>query len=143
MGLSNRDKDSSEQMYVISSGNVGAVATSVTLAIGTVPTAGQIRQMTFTGKGLSGAPSYNLVISRWTTAGQTTFAVGSAVVLAGAFGLSGGVIGATYAANSSLATVQAGDLLQVISGVANTAVTDLAVSCVIQATQDIKKSFDI
>lgn len=143
MGIANRDKDASEQSYVVSSGAIGAVATGVTQFVGLVPHSGQLLQMVLTGKGLSGAPTYNLVVSRWTSAGQTTFAVGSAITLAGAFGLSGGVIGATYASNSSLAALQRGDALQVISGGSNTAVTGLLVSCVIKATQDIKKSFDI
>lgn len=142
MGLANRDKDSSEQLYVIDA-NHGAVATGVTQPVGLVRSPGQLLQMVLTGKGLSGAPTYNLVVSRWTSAGATTIAVGSAITLSAAFGLSGGVIGATYAASSSLAALQAGDMLQVISGGANTAVTNLLVSCVIKASQDIKKSFDI
>ncbi len=142
MGISNRDKDASEQNYVIQN-TTGALATGVSVWVGAVPSPGQILEWKFSGKGLSAVPVYQLAIARWTSAGITNIALGSAVTLAGAFGLSGGLLGATFAANSSLAAVNAGDLLVVNTSGTNTAVTDLAVAVVIKATQDIKKNFDI
>lgn len=142
MGIANRDKDSSEQLYVIQT-TLGALATGVSAWVGSVPSAGQILEWKFSGKGLSATPVYQLAISRWTSAGKTGIALGSAITLAGAFGLSGGLLGATFASNSSLAAVQAGDLLVVNTSGADTAVTDLAVAVVIKASQDIKNSYDM
>ena len=141
MGVANRDLDASEQNYVVDN-TFGAVATGSTLYHGLVPSAGQILEWRFSGRGLSSTPSYQLAVARWNSTGVTVIPVGSAVTLAAAFGVSGGVIGATFASNGSLSAVQAGDLLYVLSTGANTAVTDLAVSVVIKATQDIKKSFN-
>jgi hypothetical protein len=95
--------------------------------------------MQIAGRGLSASPVYALQIARWTSAGITRIVVGS-VTLSGAFGLSGGLSGQSYAANGSLSAVQAGDLLYLGSSGADTAVTDLAVSIVIKATQDIKQT---
>lgn len=142
MGLSNRDKDASEQNYLVQN-TMGALATGVSAWVGTVPHSGQILELKLSGKGLSATPTYQLAIARWTSAGITNIALGSALTLAAAFGTSGGLIGATFASNGSLSAVQAGDLLVVNTGGANTAVTDLVVAVVIKATQDIKKSFDI
>lgn len=142
MGIANRDKDASEQNYLIQN-TYGLVGTGISLIVGLVPSAGQIQALKFTGKGLSAAPVYNLAIVRWTSAGVTYLVPGSAITLAGAFGLSGGALGATYAANSSLAAVQSGDMLVLNTSGADTAALQLSVAVVIKATQDIKKSFDI
>lgn len=142
MAIVNRDLDASEQKYVMSR-ELGAVATGASSWVGLVPSPGQILEMKVSGRGLSGTPVYQLAVHRWTSAGITGIALGSAITLAGAFGLSGGAIGSTYAASNTLSAVQAGDLLTINSSGANTAVTDLVVGVVIQATQDIKKSFDV
>lgn len=142
MAIANRDLDQTEQLYVVAN-TLGAIGTGVSAWVGAVPSPGQILEWKFSGKGLSGAPVYQLAIARWTSAGITNIPLGSAVTLAGAFGLSGGLLGATFASNSSLAAVQAGDMLVVNTSGANTAVTDLAVAVVIDATQDFKKTFDV
>lgn len=139
MAIVNRDLDASEQIYVLG-GAIGAVATGVSTPVALVPNIGNITEWRLTGKGLSAAPVYQLAIARWTSAGITGIALGSAVTLAGAFGLSGGVIGATFVGNSY--AVQIGDMLVVNSSGANTAVTDLMVSVVVKATADIKKTFN-
>lgn len=142
MAIVNRDLDASEQTYVLHRTN-GAVATGVSTWVQTVPSVGQILAWQLSGRGLSGTPTYQLAIARWTAAGITNIAMGSALTLAGAFGLSGGMIGATFAANGSLSAVQAGDLLVVNSGGANTAVTDLVVNVVVKATQDIVTTYGV
>lgn len=142
MAIVNRDLDSSEQCYVLQN-TLGAVATGASTWVGAVKSTGQILAWQLSGKGLSGAPTYQLAIARWTSAGITNIAMGSALTLAGAFGLSGGLIGATFSASGSLSAVQAGDVLVVNSGGANTAVTDLVVNVVVKATQDIKTSFGV
>lgn len=140
MALVNRDKDSSEQNYVVQNA-LGALATGVSAWAGVVPSAGNIIEWKLSGKGLSATPVYQLAIARWTSAGITNYALGSAITLAAAFGTSGGLLGATF--NTGSYGVQAGDLLVVNTSGANTAVTDLVVGVVIKATQDIKKSFDV
>jgi hypothetical protein len=139
MAIVNRDLDSSQQLYIVQRG-CGAVATGVSTWVGAVPSPGQILGVQLTGKGLSAVPVYQLAIARWTSAGITRIALGSAMTLAVAFGTSGGMIGQSFAANGSLSAVQAGDVLTVNSSGADTAVTDLIVSVVIKATQDIKQS---
>lgn len=143
MAIVNRDKDASEQNYVLSYSAPAVVATGATLFAALVPSPGQLLEFKVSGAGLSGAPTYNVEIHRWTSAGATQIAPGSAITLAVAFGVSGSAIGATYAAASSLAAVQAGDVLVIKSGGANTASTGLVAAFVVKATQDIKKSFDI
>lgn len=140
MGIANRDKDASEKNYVVSA-QLGAVATGVSTIVGIVPSAGQLLGFQVTGKGLSAVPVYQLAVARWTTAGITGVAFGSALTLSAAFGLSGGVIGASF--NSASYALQAGDLLMLNSSGANTAVADSAIAVVIQATQDIKQNCGI
>jgi hypothetical protein len=142
MAIVNRDLDSSEQLYTMEH-TVGALGTGVSAWIGLVPAPGQVLQVALSGRGLSAVPVYTLAVARWTSAGITNISLGQAVTLASAFGLSGGVVGATYAASSSLAAVQTGDLLVLNTSGANTAVTDLSVAVVIKATQDIKRTFSI
>ncbi len=137
MGIANRDKDNSEKNYVIQN-TFGAVATGASTWVGVVPTAGQILGIQLSGRGLSAVPVYQLAVARWTSAGITGFVIGSAVTLAGAFGLSGSLVGTSFVSSSYAA--QSGDLLVLNSSGANTAVTDLAVAVVIQATQDIKQT---
>lgn len=143
MAIVNRDLDSSEQLYVLQHSSPAVVATGATIYAALVPSPGQLLEFKVAGKGLSGTPTYDVEIHRWTSAGVTVIAPGSAITMAVAFGVSGGAIGATYAAASSLAAVQAGDVLVVKSGGANTASTGLVAAFVLKATQDIKKSFDI
>jgi hypothetical protein len=143
MAIVNRDKDASEQLYVLSYSAPGVVAVSATLQAALVPSAGQLLEFKVAGQGLSGAPFYNVQIQRWTSAGLTVIDPGGSVTMAAAFGVSGSAYGATYAAASSLAALQAGDILAIKSGGANTASTGLVAAFVIKATQDIKKSFDI
>ena len=142
MAIVNRDLDASEQKYTLSN-TLGALAAGLSAWVGLVPSPGQVLELKITAKGLSATPVYQLAISRWTSGGVTGIALGTAVTIAGAFGLSGGALGATYAFSSSVASVQAGDLLVLNTSGANTAATDVAVGVVIQATQDIKKSFDV
>ncbi len=140
MGISNRDKDASEKNYVVQN-TLGAVAVGVSTWVGTVPSAGQILGFQVSAKGLSATPVYQLAVNRWTTAGITGFVIGSGITVAGAFGLSGGLQGASFVSTSYAAI--AGDMLVINSSGANTAATDVAVAVVIQATQDIKTTYGI
>jgi hypothetical protein len=137
MGVANRDFDASEKNYVISAVG-GAQAVSVSLYVGIVPSAGNVLALQVGGRGLSGTPWYQLNAYRFTSAGVTVVPIGSALTLPAELGISTAPIGATYVGGSYV--VQAGDLLGLVSGGANTAVTAITVDVVIQATQDIKKS---
>jgi len=139
MAIVNRDLDRSEQLFTVDAVH-GAVATGVSVIVGLVKAPGQCLGMRLSGRGLSGAPVYQLAVARWTSAGITNIALGSAVTLATAFGVSGGAIGISISASSTLAALQAGDLLVLNTSGANTAVTSLVVSAVMQAAQDIKKT---
>jgi len=144
MGIANRDLDSSEQLMALKYQAPSAIATGVTTAVGLVPTPGQLAQVVIAGLGVSGSPHFTPSVRRWTAAGVTQFAIGGAVTLAASFGVSGSVVGATYAMNSSLAALQAGDVLYLTSGGANSAVgAGTLVDFVIKATQDIKTTHDI
>lgn len=143
MAIVNRDLDSSEQLYTVQHTANADVLVSVTLAAGIVKAPGQLLQVVVGGLGVSGTPHYTPQIHRWTSAGVTVIAPGGAVTLAAAFGLSGGLVGATFASSSSLAALQAGDVLVLATGGANSAVKQLFAEFVIKATQDIKKSHSI
>jgi len=143
MAIVNRDLDASQQNYVVDVVANGVLGTGASVVACIVPSPGQLLEFKVTGAGLSGTPTYNVEIQRWTSAGLTVINPGSAITLPIAFGVSGPALGATYAANSSLAALQAGDLLSIKTGGANTAVLNLAAAFVIKATQDIKKSHDI
>ena len=143
MGLANRDKDASEQVYVVDFAVNAVTAVSATLYAGAVSSPGQLLQTVVAGWGLSGTPAYTVQIHRWTTAGSTVIAPGSAITVAVAFGVSGAMVGETYAASSTLAAVQAGDILVLKSSGANTASSALVANFVIKATQDIKKTHSI
>ncbi len=140
MGIANRDKDSSEQIYQIDVNNNAVLATSATLFCAAIPSSGQLLQTVVTAWGLSAVPVYAVKIVRWTSAGITVISPGGGLTIAIAFGVSGGLVGETYAANSSLASVQAGDALLLASSGANTSSLALVASFVIKATQDIKKT---
>lgn len=143
MAIVNRDKDSSEQIYTVQLKHNAVVAVGATLYAGSVPSPGQLLETKLAGWGLSSVPSYSVQIHRWTSAGSTVIGVGSGLTLAVAFGVSGGMVGETYAANGSLTALQAGDVLVLKSAGANTAASALVADFVIKATQDIKKTHDI
>lgn len=140
MGIANRDKDNSEKNYLIQN-TLGAIATGVSVLVGSVPSAGQILALNLGAVGASAQPVYQLALRRWTTAGVTTYTIGSAITMIATFGTSGGIQGVSF--NSSSFAVQAGDHLVLNSSGSNTAVTDLSVGIVIQATQDIKQQYGI
>lgn len=143
MAITNRDLDASEQLYTVDYINNALVATGATLYVGLVKSPGQLLAHQVSANGLSGTPAYNVEIHRWNSAGLTVIAPGSAVTVPIAFGVSGGALGVSYAANSSLAALQSGDLLVLKSSGANTAALQVVASFVIKAVQDYKKTFGV
>ncbi len=141
MGLNNRDKDASEKNYVIQT-TLGAIATGVSVLVGSVPSAGQLLGFQVGGVGVSTTPVYQMAIRRAISGGGvTTFTVGNSVTLLGTYGVSSGMQGVSFVSTSF--SVQSGDHLILNSSGANAAVTDLSVGVVIQATQDIKQNYGI
>jgi hypothetical protein len=139
MAIVNRSLDASEQRKVIQV-VAGAVATGVSGIIGVVPWPCTLDAGEIAAFGLSGAPNYGLILNRFVVgAGVTaiTIAVGTSNIPL-AYGTSGGWSMVLPASGSTLLSLQANDVLMFQSGVANTAVTGLAVSVVLKPIQDIK-----
>lgn len=136
MSIVNRTLDASEQKKTFSAVG-GAIGTGVTGIICAVPYPATITAAEIAAFGLSGAPSYALVVNRFIPgAGFTAITVATQVVPA--FGTSGAVGVSLPAAGSTLLSVLANDVLMYLSGVASTAVTGLAIGVVLQPIQDIK-----
>ena len=143
MGIINRTKEPSEQRRLLEFAATAAVATGVSAIIGYVETpcileAGQIAAF-----GLSGAPSYQIVVNRFIAGiGFTAITVGSANIPP-AFGTSG--VAATGvslpASGSTLNNLLANDVVMFQSGVANTAAAGLSIKLVVRAIQDTVKYF--
>ena len=154
MGIINRTKDVTEQRLTYSYVQ-GALATGVTVALGVIANAGAIQAAQIAAVGVSGAPTFQLAVQRFITGtGYTsiTFATGTSNTPAD-FGTSGagsfgsslfGVSGMIIAAlGSTLNLVQPNDVLMLVTGGANSAVKNLALTVVIQPTQDLKTFFGI
>lgn len=142
MAVINRTLDQSQQRFTMNA-QAGAVATGVTGILGIVPTPCVLEAGQIAAFGLSGAPSYQLTVQRFIVGtGITAITIGGANVPP-AFGTSGlAVSGVSLnAAGSTLNNLLPGDVIMYLSGVANTAVTGLAVSLVMRPIQDIKKWF--
>lgn len=142
MAICNRDLDFSQQVYEARF-KEGAVATGATVLAHLVSTPAALQKIALTGVGVSGAPTYNLSILRWTASGVTSIIPGSAVTLPASYGVSGANVSATFNSGSTLSQVQAGDLLLLTAAGANTNVLQLIGSIVLQATQDIKTTFGV
>lgn len=142
MAVINRTLDNSQQRFVVST-KVGATATGVTGIIAQIETPCVLDAAQMAAFGLSGAPSVQLVINRFIVGtGFTAISVGSANIVP-AFGTSGVMVaGASLpAAGSTLLNLVPNDVIMFQTGVANTAVTGLAVNLVLRPIQDVKKYF--
>lgn len=140
MAIVNRDKDVSEQKYPIHFGMNAEVVTGATIYVGTVPFPSKIKAAQITGRGLSGAPVYNINVHRWTSAGLTVFdPLGVAATVAGAYGLSGSAV--DWSVTTGPIALLADDLLVIKSSGANTSALGIAGAIVLQKTQDIVSHF--
>lgn len=141
MAIVNRDNDASQQKveYNWVSNSLGAttVNTGATGWIAMVPFPGVIQSFRGAAVGLSGAPSVVLQVMRGSAGGTTIACTISAMILVeiGATGVLG--FSGLAAAGSTLLNVQAGDILQFQTGVANTAARGLLLEVVVKKTQDI------
>ncbi len=148
MAVVNRTKDVSEQRVTFRH-QWGAVATGVTGIVAQIPYPCVLEGGQIAAFGLSGAPNYTLTVNRFIAgAGATAIvvAVGTSNVPS-AFGTSGvaatGASGIVMSWGSTLMNLLPNDVIMYTSGVANTAVTGLAISLVVRPTQDIKVQFGI
>ena len=140
MPIVNRTLDASEQRKAFGV-NAGAVATGVSGIICMVPYPATIDAAEIAAFGLSGAPTYSLVVNRFVVgAGVTAITVVSGQAVS-AFGTSGPQGVSLPAAGSSLLNVLPNDVLMYQSAGANTAVTGLSVNVVLKPIQDIKIHF--
>ena len=140
MAVFNRDLAPSEQCQVIDKNTGAVLATGATLLISMVPYPAQVVAASLKAFGLSGAPVYSLNLLRSVAAGSTLIGLGATltatdagVTLAQGFSIT---LGATV-------PIQAGDILMINSGVANTASANLQVSVVIKALQDVRTYFNV
>lgn len=141
MGLTNRDKDSSEQKQTFTA-SFGAVATGSTLSLAVVPWPAELKAVRAAAHGLSGSPTVDLRILRFVSgAGMTAIAGGMTTLTLQAVGTSGVQSGALASAGSSLLQLQAGDVITATHGAANTNVLGVSYALVLQALQDIKSHF--
>lgn len=143
MGVANRALDKSERMHAVQRAEEGVVGVSTSIKMGVVPFPSKLKTLQIAAQGLSGAPIYNLQIRRWTAGGETTFSFAGALTIAAAFGVSGGMATMGVSQNSALNSLQTGDMLELISSGANTASTDLIAVGVLEALQDIKRTFGV
>lgn len=142
MATTNRALDASEQKKSVWAYN-GPLATGVTAIVHhvewpSVLVAGQVAAF-----GISGSPTAQLVINRFIVGtGFTAISIGSANALP-AYGTSGvPVAGVSLpASGSTLNNLLANDILLVLTGGANSAVTGLSVNLVLQPIQDVKAFF--
>lgn len=141
MAVVNRDLDPSSQVRV-EHFHFSAVATGVTSLVAVVPNACQVVSAGVRAYGLSGAPVYSLNILRATTAGPTLLGLGATVAPAAAAGLSGAVAGVSITLGATQA-LQAGDVLVLNSGVANTAAAQLLLTVAFKPLQDVQTYFGV
>lgn len=141
MAIVNRDLDSSEQKRTFSV-DLGAVATGLTLPIAIIPYPAAIVNARVAAVGVSGTPTALLFVQRFITgSGATGYLGGMTTLTMQAVGTSGIQSVVTAASGSTALNLQAGDVIMLNSGGANSAVAAAAVSITVQATQDIRTSF--
>lgn len=151
MAIVNRDVDVSGQKEVMQV-HLPLVVTGASVMTVAVPSPGILKAIDVAALGVSGAPTWQFNILRF-AGGLTAIAVGVSTLTVQSFGLSGmqqvsglsaaNALPALAPPSSTLALVQAGDVIQIVSGGANTAVLEAVVSVVIQKTQDILSQFGI
>lgn len=141
MAICNRDLDPSQQKEVVAA-NYGAVATSLVIPVGIIPYPATIVSARVAATGISGSPTGALKINRFIVgSGSTVYLGGFTTLTVQAVGTSGVQSVVIAAAGSTALQLQAGDEITYTSAGSNAAVASLAVSVVIQATQDIKTFF--
>lgn len=143
MGVVNRTLDSSEQnkafSQVLTWGVSQIIPVSSTLLVGIVPFNSTLKAAALAIMGASGAPTYGLNVQRFIVGtGNTVITGGATTLTAGVIGTSGVINFVLAASGSSILNLLTNDVLYLTTGGANTAATQVVISWVLQATQDIK-----
>lgn len=141
MGLINRDKSMSEQHEVIHEA-LPVLGTGITQDIFIAPSALQIKQINCSVQGISGSPTWQFKMDRFIVGtGLTTIATFATILTMAAVGTSGVQQAVLATAGSTLLTMQANDVLTVVTAGSNAATSPGVVSVVVQQLQDIKTFF--
>lgn len=135
MAIVNRDCDVSQQKEVVNL-NVGAVATGATRFVYVAPFPFTLQSVRNAAAGVSNA--MQVAFEKITGAGSSGIPIGISNMILQNRSVSG-VIGFSglAAVGSTLLNFNAGDVLQIVSSVANGNATDLALQLVVKKTQDI------
>ncbi len=143
MANCNRDMDASEQKIELCA-NYGVVATTLVIAAGLVPWPCTLLGVRVAATGISNSPTGALKINRFIVgAGSTTYLGGFTTLTLQAVGTSGIQSVVIAAAGSTALSLLPGDEITWTSAGSNSAVSGLAVSIVVQKTQDIVQHFGL
>lgn len=138
MALVNRDADASQQKDVVSE-NIGAIATGTTRYIHIVPYPCVLQSIRFAPAGVSNAMQIAVQNTRFIVGtGATAINMGISNAILANQGTSG-ILGYSglAAQGSSFLQLQTGDVITIVSSVANGNATDLAIQLVLKKVQDI------
>lgn len=143
MPLINRDQDTGEQRIEVTE-SLSPVATGVTSIIYVAPYACEVSTVRMAALGISGTPTSLLSIQRFIVGtGITNITGGFTTLTLQAYGTSGLQTVAQNASGNTLIQLAAGDLLQAVSGGANSSVADVDVCVTIKCLQDIRNHFGV
>lgn len=150
MAISNRDLDVSEQKKSFSvtlSGSLGGTTlsmftTAATCQIMVVPFSAELKALTVSALGSSGALNGQVKIHRFIPGAGVTYITGiGASLTIPEFGTSGCLSASLVASGSTILNLLANDILFFHAGVANTAAQSVTFGVVLKALQDIKADF--
>lgn len=141
MAISNRDLDVSQQRQVQQE-NIGAVPTASTKYIYIAPGPQLLEQIKVSAQGVSNAMTLAFSIDRFIAgSGITNIAGGATTLTLQNVSVSGIQSFVLATAGSTLLQLQANDLIKIITAVANGNATELEVSLVVKALQDIQSYY--
>lgn len=150
MALSNRDKDVSEQKQsytVTKSGSLGGTTLSIfttaaTCQIMVVPYPAELKALSVSAQGCSGALNGQVKIHRFIPGAGVTYITGiGASLTIPEFGTSGSLSASLVASGSTILNLLSGDILFFHAGVANTAAESVTFGITLKALQDFKADF--
>lgn len=143
MGITNRDKDLTEQRenFDCQTGNVGI---SALINLINIPYSCVLEKVVTTSSGLSGSPILGVQIQRFITgAGNTIIAInGSSLLTITAYSTSGLQAHSLPAVSSTLVNLLANDVVQFVTSGTNTAGT-YSVNAVIRCLLDFKSIYTL
>lgn len=144
MALVNRDKDVSERRYEVN-WQKDLLVTAISPAVFIVPWPCKVVAVRATGRALSGAPTGVLQGTKFIVGTGNTILQASmmAALTVPALGTSGLGSASLAAAGSTQLQLDAGQVLQWTSAVANTAIDDAAIVVVLEKLQDIVSDFGL